>query len=392
MNYLVFLFSLIMPLYALPLTILELIKKSSKKLSVFSFALAFAALAYTATPPFGWDITRHWAHMQSLEGKSLINIINDANFGYLILDSYIWLLNTFGLPKEFLPASVVFIGYFIKLSLFQKVKNDYLFNSSLQTIFLGLLVFWLPISFFGIASGLRGELGLVIVLSAAYELFFRNKLISFFIFSVIGFYFHPFMIAPIILTLVSYFFPYLARYGKQIVISSVILIFSSQIVNIIINYIVSIVSKLPFFSQTYFDTEGRFGAATAEHLNTNGIIATLIVPRIPTVIGILYLLVLKANRKNPLYLLLCLMSLYLGLFFSFYTLYSRMSAVFMHIFGIFIIIQYASDRSKKNKYFLIAFILSLILYSLINIYGAKNYISTTTSLLYKPFLFIAFNL
>lgn len=392
MNYLVLLFSLLMPLYALPFTILELIKKNSQKISVLSFALAFAAIAYTATPPFGWDITNHWAHMQSLQGKSLGTIIDQAKSGYLLLDIYIWVLNKFGLPKEFLPASVVFIGYFIKLTLFQKVKTDYLYNSSLQTIFLGLLLFWLPINFFGIASGMRGELGIITLLYATYKLFLSKEIFKFIFLSAISFFIHPFLIAPIILILISYFLPYLAKYGKQIIIITIFLIFSSKIVNILINYIINIVSKFSFFSATYFNREGKFGAATAEHLNTNGIIATLIIPRIPTIVGILYLLVFKANRKNPLYLLLCLISLYLGLFFSFYTLYSRMAAVFLHVFGIFMIIQYAGDKSKKNKYFLLAFVLSLILYCLLNIYSSKNYIITTTSLLYKPFLFILFGI
>lgn len=390
MKYLVFLFSLIMPLYALPFTVIELLKKNANKLSVISFALVFATIVYAATPPFGWDITKHWAHMESLKGSSLNSIINGANSGYLLLDSYIWLLNKLGLPKEFLPASVVFIGYFIKISIFQKLKSDCLYNSNIQTIFLTLLLFWLPINFFGIASGMRGELGIITLLYATYKLFLSKEIFKFIFLSIISFLIHPFLIAPIILILISYYLSFLTKYGRTIVIASIALIFSSKIVNIIINYIIGIVSQFSFFSQTYFDTEGKFGAATSEHLNANGIFATLVIPRIPTIVGILYLLAFKANRKNPLYLLLCLMSLYLGIFFSFYTLYSRMAAIFIHLFGIFIIVQYVKDKSKRNKYFLIGFVLSLTVYCLLNIYSAKNYVSTTLSVLYKPFLFILF--
>lgn len=388
MYYFILILSLIVPVHALPLTISQIIKKNSKNIPTFSFALAFAAIVYAATPPFGYDITRHWVHMQSLEGRSLTYIIENARFGYLFLDAYMWLLNKIGLYKDFLPASIVLIGYCLKLSLFKDFKLKGLQANPWNTNLLAFLSFWLPINFIALSSGLRSELATILVVYATYYLYKDNKKILFVTISLCSFFIHPFAIAPILLILIANYFSHLYRYGRLIVITSILLIFSNRLVEFIINYIAGFLKRFAFYSGKYFDAESATGGGLEQSLNIYGVITAVIIPKIPVIVALIYLSLLKIRNNNLLYVTLCIMSLYLGVFFSFYTLYSRMTAVFLHLFGLFIIIQYVKNKNRLNHLFLVLFIGSMLLFCFANIYVARNYIASAIDVLYKPILLI----
>lgn len=392
MQYLIFIFSLIAPLYALIFSFFESIKKHSHWLPIISISLAFASISYTLVPQENYDLYRHYIHIDSINGLSFSSTLNRAQPGYILFDIYTWLIHSLGLPKNFFPASVVFTGYILKLLIFNDIKHKYLQKSSQLLIILAFLSCWLTINFFALTSGMRFALSTIIFIYVSYFLIDENKWKHFIFGSLLAFFIHPFVIAPSLIIILAKLLPNWSRLGKAFIILGVFLMFSTKLVTLGVEAVESLISGFSFFRAGYFDEDGKFGGAYVAQKNLNGYIATVIIPRIPLFIAIAYLFFRKKQFNNPLYLALCVIVVYLGLFFSYFTLHARMVAVFLHLFGIYIIFENIKSPSRNNRIVILLFLGSMCLYSIINFVIGIPLLFTAKENLYKPLMLILFGI
>lgn len=392
MQYLIFIFSLIAPLYALIFSFFESIRKHSRWLPIVSISLAFASISYTLVPQENYDLYRHYIHIDSLNGLSFASTLNRAQPGYMLFDIYAWLINSIGLPKNLFPASVVFIGYILKLLIFTDIKKKYLQKSSRLLIILAFLSCWLTINFFALTSGMRFAISTIIVIYVSYLLICENQFRYFILGCLIAFFIHPFVIAPSLIILLAKMLPSWSRLGRGFIILGLVLMFGTKLVTLGVQLIESAFSSFSFFRAGYFDAEGKFGGGYVAQKNLNGYIATVVIPRIPVFIAITYLFFRKKQFNDPLYLALCIIVVYLGLFFSYFTLHTRMVAVFLHLFGIYIIFENIKSPNRNNRIVFLVFLGSMFLYSVSNFIIGIPLLLTAKENLYKPLLFLLFGL
>lgn len=394
MKYFILILSLIQPIYAFPFAIFESIKKKSRKISLFSIALAFAFLTFNVIPPEGFDLSRHYQRIISLRELPLEIILSNSTTGYYLFDIYAWIVNSLQLPKEFFPASIVFCSYFLIFSVFNDIKVNFLQHDNQIYILLAFIILWLSIGYIGLVSGLRNPFANIIMVYLSYHLIFYKKLTSFIIGSLFAFFVHPFSIALSIITLIAYFFVSWFKKPKILIIIGIFLTIGNKIITFGIDYIVNILIKFNLYSSTYFDQEGEFGASYLSNRNLNGIIIAIIIPRIPIYLGMLYLLTLKPKSNDKMYLLLSLISVYLGFLFSYYTLTSRMMSFFLFALSIYLIlIQSNNQRSRFDKIVLFSYVGSLVLSSVAALYTYQNFVlSSLPDVILKPLFFALFGI
>lgn len=394
MPYLILIFSIIQPIYALLPAMLEIIKKKTSKLSIFSIALAFAFLVYISTAPEGWDLSRHYAHIIGLRGLSFQSILTNASSGYILFDIYAWVINSLNLPKELFPASIVLASYYLVFSVFNDLKSRFLQDSSQIYIVLSFIIFWMTISYIGVASGLRGPFSEIIIVYLTYYLIFYKKLYPFIIGSVFAVFIHPYAFALASISLIAYLFEPLIKHPKFLILIGLGLTLSSKIVSLVIDYTILYLTKFNLYSPTYFDESSEFATGYLGGRNLIGTLMVFIIPRTPYFLAVLYLLTLKKVQNRVMYLMLSLMSIYIGLFYSYFTLSSRMISFFLFIFSIYIVYTQANKvRSKFDRLFLVIYTFSLILDSIATLYRFPTFIlSSLPTAFTKPLLFALFGI
>lgn len=390
MPYLVLILSLIQPVVALPLAMYLSIKKNSSTISVFCISLAFATLALTAIPPDTYDLARHYKRIASLSYLSYDQIIENSNTGYYLFDTYAWLINKLNLPKEFFPASIVFMSYYLVFSIYNDIKVKFLQNSKPLYRILIFLGFWLSIGYAGLLSGIRNPFANILVFFLTYRLFFYKQTVPFILGSIFAFFIHPFAVAPAILAFLAYIISPWFRGAKWLIVIGLILSLSTKLISVGIEYIANFLMGFSFYSAAYFDENSEVGGGAIESRTLNGLIINVILPRLTILVAQLYLLSLKPRNNDPLYVLLGMISLYLGFFASYGTLYGRMSAFFLFISTAFISLNYTA--SKNSRIVLITYVGLLTFISLIAVliqYPAFIR-SSFPEAIYKPVLFIVF--
>lgn len=390
MYYLIFLLALLYPLYALPFSINESIKRNSSYLPIISFSLAFGALAFVVEPPYGFDLAHHYNRIDSLRGLEFSDVLQKSNTGYLLFDSYAWFINTIGFPKEFFPASIVFTSYLLIFSVFRNLKLNYLINIKKSILLFVFIMFWQAIDFTFLSSGLRNMFAYTIVFYAIYRLISYNNTILFSILSTVAFFIHPAALIPVALVIPSKFLSQYSRFGKSLVILSILLMLTSKYIVKLVIVLATFFENTSFYSPTYVDSDNKWGAGAIYARNINGIVGEFVLARLAGYIAILYLLFKKPKVNNILYFLLCNISLLLGMFFLYFTLYQRLYSLFILLFGLFITLEYYQYRDKFHRYFFIAFTCALIVHSIYHLYRYSDYIFSAKEVLYKPLMFILF--
>lgn len=368
---------------------LETLKRHSSNLPNFSIALAFATLSFAFNPTKEYDIVRHYQRIESLKGYSLSTVIENSHMGYYLFDSYAWLLNTLSLPRGLLPFIAVFISYILIFSIFTDIKLKYLYQYNVRSRALILIGFWLSLNFVALSTGIRFTLALSVMIYAIYHLYNYNKKILFIILSILSIYIHPFSLALLFLSLIGLIFnKFSNRFKILVYIAAVLFIINNTSKIDLNNLIIEPLKMLGFYSETYFSGSRGIGGPA---LSFMGKLHATYLPNLTIILGIMYLLLTKPRHNNPLYLLLCLTALYLGIFAAYFTFYGRMTSFFTTMLLIYIVYDYINNKNKFTDFFLVAMVLSLILVSLSNVYVYyPDLISTAKEVLYKPFLFTLF--
>ena len=392
MPYLAFILSLMQPVLVLPLVMYVNIKKRSSTIGVFCIALAFATLAFTAIPPDTYDLARHYSRIESIQHLSFEQIIKTSSMGYYLFNIYAWLINKLNLPKEFFPASIVFVSYYLVFSVFNDIKARFLQNLKPLYRSLVFLSFWLSIGYVGLLSGLRNPFANILIFFFTYKLFFYKKELPFILGSIFAFFIHPFAVAPAIIAFLAYKISPWFKNAKWLIFAGLLLSLSTKIITWGVEYISSFLMRFSFYSGAYFDENSDVGGASIETKTLNGLIINVVLPRLTIFIAQLYLLTLKPKDNDPLYILLGMISLYLGFFASYGVLYGRMASFFFFIFTVFISLKQVN--SKSSKIVLIIYVGLLTLISLIAVLiQYPTFIGSSFPLaIYKPALFILFGL
>ena len=392
MPYLIFISSLIMPIYALGFAMVQCIKKRTTYLPIISISLAFATIGFALSPTEELDLYRHYERIEAVGNLSFQNIIGDLSSGYFLFDIYAWVIKYLGLPKEFFTASVIFVSYFLVLNIFNDLKKKYLSNSNSLTVAYSLIILLLSVNFIYLSSGLRNTFANITIFYACYYLVIYNKKALFFFCTIFAFLVHPASVIPAAIVLTASTSSWLSKFAKPMVILALFLMLGNKAVDIIIGYIDSLASSLPFYSSTYLDPDSTWGGGFREDASLRGWIVAYIIDRLPTYISILYLIILKPKQKNTLYLILCISLLLLSILFSYQTAFSRLNYFYIYIFSVFLILEYSKDKNSLNKYFIFLYFISLLVIMIVTSYSFNEYLSSAIEVFYKPLAFIVADL
>lgn len=381
MRYFIFILSLIQPVIALPFSIIEAVGRHKSFLPLISVALAFSIIAFSIDPPFEYDLYRHYLRIEGLKGLGFKEVLDLSRNGYYLFDSYAWLINKTGLPKQFFTASIVLASYMLVFLVFNDIKIKHFQEVSQQSLFLVFIAFWLSINFVGLSSGIRNGFANIIVFYISYSLIYRNSWLLFLSGSFFAFYIHPFSALVSTSVIISFLLFKYSRLGKFFLLLGLVFLIVPALSKNLIGLIDSVLYVLSFDFGTYLKSDSDFGAGYIDTVNTYGFIASFIIARLPVYIGIGYLLVIKARSNSALYLLLCGMVLYMLFFYNYHTMYFRMSSAFLLFNTVFLLNDYFNTRSFIRRVFVVLYICSLILYSVLNLYLVSKHEEYITSLL-----------
>jgi len=351
---------------------------NKKTVFIVSFALIFSTLGYFLNPGYEeYDLARHYAHIATLQGLSFKDVFSNAELGYLFFDSYAWLITTAGFSKHFFTASIVFLSYYLVLSVWknflQRVGDKY----TRKTAVLVFTMFWLSIGFISIASGVRNGFGNSIVFYISYFLLFDNKRVLFLVGAFFAFLVHPFTLAPSFLVGMVYLFESKTtlKSSKLVIFLGFVFLFSGPLLHWVINYLQEILSTLPFVKTSYLEFSSQWGAGHKETRNFNGLLEVYLFSKLPVYVAACYLILIPSRKVifHKLYFLLSILFLYFCIFYDFYTLVRRMVYVFIYFFTLFIVCQYMLSKSKINEIFFILYLSSLVIYSVFNVYAYRAF-------------------
>jgi len=384
----VFLLSLILPVHAIGLSILGGIRRNGGLLSVLSFALAFAVISYTLVPPESYDLYRHYARIDSLKGLPFSEVFASAESGYVVFHIYAWLISLVGLPKEFFTASIVFISSLLFFLVYLDLKNKHLAGMSGQFRLMAFTVFWLSVGFIMIASGIRNGFANSVVFYIGYQFIFYNRNILFLVGSLFSFFIHPFAALPVFLLVLSKLFKRFSRHAKFLVLAGTVLMLSPTFSSYVISGVSDFFEFLPFYKPHYFRADSEWGGGFHATRSTAGLIVSYGIKRLSFYVALIYLLFHSPKSRDGLYFLLCLMVFIIGITFHLYAFSGRVISIFVHFFGVYLIITYLNRHGKYARVYIIGFISALAFHSLFHIYEYSEFLFGSIDWIYKPLPFI----
>lgn len=349
-----------------------------KTVFIIFFTLVFSILAYLLNPGYEeYDLGRHYAHIATLQGVSFSNVVTEARSGYLFFDSYAWLITTIGFTKHFFTASIVFLSYYLILSVWKDFLPRVGSKCTQQTSVLVFMMFWLSIGFVSIASGIRNGFGNTVVFYISYYLFFYNRKSLFLIGAFFAFLVHPFTLASSVLVGIAYFFgkKITLKLSKLIILLGLFFLFSEHLIYWVINFLQEALSTLHFVKASYLDFSGQWGAGHKETRNFNGLLEVYLFSKLPVYVAAGYLILIPLRKVifPKLYFLLSILFLYFCIFYDYYTLVGRMVYVFIYFFTLFIAGQYVLSKTKIDGIFFLSYLSALVIYSVFNIYAYRAF-------------------
>lgn len=391
MNYSILILTVIAPIFSVPLAIFESIRKKTSFFPLFCLAFFFSIFALSIIPPDKYDLYRHYEHIDSLKGVNFFQIIEDSRPGYVLFDSYAWLINTLEFPKQFFTGSIVLVSYILVFLVFYDIKLRWLQSATPSTIFLVFLSFWLAINFVHLSSGLRNSFSNIILFYIGYNYLFYNKKLLFIFGAIFAFFVHPFAILPIVIIFFAKWFKRFSSFGKLLVCLSIFCFIFPNIVISLMNSFENLLSVFPFYKSKYFQSDHQWGAGYIGTRNIKGTIGSFIIQRISIYIATLYVLLVRPQKNNPMYLLLCCMLFNIFTFYFYFTLVERMTAIIVFFITIFFIYQRFIKHELYAGYFLFLYVGGLIVESLYAFYVYQDYLFNFNKIIYSPFALLIFD-
>ena len=380
--------SMLYPVYTLPWMIKYMLKNKMIGYILFSFLMAY--LAYTMIPYDTFDITRHYEAFNKISMMNFNEVFeNEMMITKYPLHVYMWFVHNIGLPKEFVPFSLIFIQFmFYFLSLKKIVKYSFAYNK-VPLWFMGLALFLIlnEIRFIGTASGLRNGLAFSIFIYAQIEYFLAQKRFKFVLLSLLSILIHISVLPLFLITLFASIFR-LKIIGKLLFILSLILLISGQsnkIFYAIIHILEPFLRSVGLYFHAYMDPDGAWGSNFYADKNIKTIILEKIIKPLPFYLAGLYLLLIKnfknKNIQNYLY--------YIYIFVAFVsasrTMLDRYSYYFVLLFIFFFLSEISNLKlTKFKKIFIIIFSGSILLVDLGGLLKYRDILVRWSKTLYEP--------
>lgn len=354
------------------------IRFTQDSLNLLLLAILLFIYAFLLVPHDGLDLYRHYERIASLKNLSLLEIISKPEPGYIVFDVYAWFTNKLLLPKEFFPASVVLFSYLLIFSMFKDIKNFYLADMNKTELILVFFTLFFSVNFVFLVSGIRSWFSAIVLLNASYYFFRYNKLAYFLVLSSFAFLIHPFSAVFSAIILVTRFLIPYYRFGNILVILCLCFIIFYPVTDFIMSYVVNILSDLNLLRGNYFDADGAWGGGYNLRRNLNGILGDYFISRLSIYIALLYLILERPIKTEFFYLTLCILSVYLGVFFFYYTLFERAADFFKVLFAVYISCQYGLYKNKRNGLFLLFYAMAVILNSIYHFYNHRDFLLSFT--------------
>lgn len=324
-------------------------------------------------PPADMDLYRHYELIRSLRGLSLHSVIIESGFGYLGFNVYAWILNGFGLPAWFFPASVVFLGYELVIAIYSLLRRTYLRDSSWSTRFLVFITLWLSVDLVSLSSGIRSSLAILIVAYFGLRFLMHGGVILFTVTSVAAILVHPIAVVAIAATVIGRRFRRFSRYTKLFLWAGAL---GGLMGHLVVSGAMTLLSGVIPVSaiEAYFSPDGQWGPAFFSASSLNAILGGFVFFRLPGYLGFCYLVIKRPDRISALYVLLTSVALLLGSTFMLFTVYGRIQSYFILMFSIYIAIEYRKRRSALIRSFFVFYLLSLLLYAAAETYAYREFL------------------
>lgn len=355
------------------------LRVSKRSFFILGFILIFSVVAFSLSPGYDqYDLGRHYTHIESISGLNYAQVVERSAPGYLLFDSYAWLIDELGLSKRFFTASVVYLAYLlifsVWLDLIRRSSHAYL-NLSQKTKTVIFLIFWLSIAFVSISSGIRNGLANAVMFYVGYRLIFYDRVFLFVMGTVIAYFIHPFSLAAAVILTGSYFGKNLItiRLCKAIIIFSFLFLLFQPLVKKVVDVIQVALGGYSFFKASYLDFDGQWGAAHAETRNFNGLLAVYLFSKLPVYVAVVYFLFIpsKSVISKSVFFLISILFLYFCVLFDFYTLVGRMTYLYVYFITLFFALQLMHSRTRYDYFFVLAYFVSLSMYSVFNVYSYR---------------------
>jgi len=375
------------PVYFLPWIIKYMLKNDIFGYILFSLLMGY--LAYLMIPYDTMDITRHYATFELLSNMDFDDIIQFRIFDY-IFNIYMWTVAQIGLPKEFVPSSIVCIQYmFYFLALLKVFKYRKSLGENIPAWLLALGVFFIinEIRFVGAASGLRSGLAFSLFIYALIDDHLYRKRIKFWFFSLLSIAIHISVFPLLLLYVISRYFPF--RYLMRILfILSLILLASGmaeKIFYVFLGILEPYLKEVGLYFHAYMDSNGAWGNGFYADKNIKTIILEKFIKPLPFYLAGIYLLKVKNFEYKTIQIYLYYLYVFIVLVSVSRTMLDRYSYFFVLFFIMVLLLELNTLRlTHFKKVFIILFVSAMILMDLGGIIKYRDIIVSWKKILYIP--------
>ncbi len=387
--------TLLYPFYMLPFIFSSMLRNERFGYLLFSFFMGY--LAYLMVPYEGFDITRHYNAFNTLSNYDFSEI-NDYDgsifkYGFYV---YCWNVAKLGLPKEFVPFSIIFTVYSLYFLTLKRIidftparNKDALNIISLKMLtLLGVFLIFNEIRFVDATSGLRNMWAFSIFIYAFFDLLYKKKIFKFILLSILASFIHISVIVPICIYLLTTIIKLLRINRWLLVVAYIFLItgIASILFEILVKALEPILRHYGLYFPSYMDPDGAWGAGFYADKNIKMIILEKILKPLPLYIAGGYFILVRNYVRKDIARFLLAFFLFIALVSVSRTLLDRYNILFVSLFIYFLVIELQyKPLTNLKKIFISCFIGSLILFDIGSGYKYRGlYWPSWNQIFYSP--------
>ncbi len=390
--------SLVYPVYTLPFVISSMLKNQRFGYLLFSFFMGY--LAYLMIPYDSFDLTRHYASFNAISGYSFSEIINYDPYDKFKYPFYLycWCVAQLGLPKEFVPFSIIFTLYSLYFLTLKKILDHTPKREKTETTknyislymltLLGVFLIFNEIRFIGAASGLRNTFAFSIFIYALFDFLYFKKRLKFIVLSILACCVHI-SVLPIVLIFIFSKVVKILKFNKWL-LTLVYIVLITGVVSVLFTLVFKslepILRPLGLYSHAYMDVDGAWGLGYFIDKNIKTIILEKYLKPMPVYLAGAYFLLVKNYIRKDLARYLLIFFVFIVLVSVSRTMLDRYSILFVSLFIYFLVIELQyKPLTKVKKIFVACFIVSLLLVDVGGLYRYRGvYLPSWGKIFYTP--------
>ncbi|AVP93669.1 hypothetical protein C7N77_11020 [Aeromonas rivipollensis] len=361
--------------------------------SPFLVSIVYSLMAYSVVPYENWDLARHFNNFNVISNLDFLQSISVIHIRYAALNIVAWFFSNLGINKHFLPFLVVFISYYLVLSVIVNHIRTYHYELNQKYVFYIFFTVLSVFPFFYLASTLRQYLSFGIIFYALYHLIYMKARVKYVFLALIACFIHPSSFIIVIIVIFSYLTHHIHRRRFILVISFFVLVLNyNGFMSIAFSLLKPFLQSINLYFPTYMDfsviNEIREKMAGGEY-----ILNYLVLPSVffTLLIPFIYKLEIYSNNSERLLKVIC------GDLFIFISMTS-FSIDFLYRYSLvwsllYMVVFWSSDIFRLSKMNRVVIIATLLFFSIIiNIaqinMGKYIIFNSWSELFYKPSVFI----